>query len=276
MPFLDSVVLPALVAFGATGLIRRLGGRKSGERLAEAGLGLGFLAGFAALMGGLPFVARVAHHQEGEVAAVTLCAGAVLAALDAGPRLTASAALLAGLYAVAWPLGYLRGGGHPAEDLAWALVAGLMAAAVMLRLAALARSGAAAVLVLAVAAAGLGWVAGMARAGAAAGLAAALAAAAAGMLVWAMPLAKRRSGPLAVLVGGGTFAALALAVARAAPGSSLPVLVLIAAFWGDRIAQRLPLLGKLERKPASRPLAAAAGAALPALAAAALASLIAR
>jgi hypothetical protein len=269
---LYAVLLPLLVALGSTGLVRRRGGKKLSPRLAEVGLGLGFLAGFVAVARGIPFLNNVAHHQIGEIAVAALGLGVALALFSPGPRVMAVAGASVAVVAIFWSLGLGR---LPAEDWLAAAVASVLAILVMWRLAALAQSGATAIMVLAIAAASLAVIAISARAGLLGDLALALAAACVGVLVWVRPVGKWRGGAIAVLAGGVVFVALAFGVARGALHTPWALIVLLPAFWADRLVERVQHLAKLARKQATRPLVLTAVAAVPALAAAVLSLLLA-
>src|SRR5579859_7425760 len=208
--WLLAALAPFLVALGVTGLLRARGKPKARPGwlagLAETGPVLGFLAGFVALAQGVPFLNNMAHHRVGEAAVLTLAVTAGFALVAPGPRLGRYAALAAALLPIYWQL---PAGELPAEQ--WLAAGGvaLLAVLAMDRLVLLARSGAAGMVVLPIAALGLAAVAVSAHAGLLGGLALALATAALGWFVWARPLGKASPPALAATIGGGmVFAAL--------------------------------------------------------------------
>jgi len=262
-PLVEALALPALVAFGATGLIRFARGRKGDGKLAEAGLGIGFLAGFWAVTGGLPFLGRdVAYHPLGEAALLALVLGLLLALFGAGPRVLSLVAVAGAGFAVVWIIGWRQMLAPTVEELLGAAIYGAIAIAAALRLKALG-PGATPIAVTGLAALALAIVASIGHAAGASGLALALAGACLGSLVWAWPLQRGSFGPigLAVLVVG--FTGLMVIEARGALHAPWALLPLPLAFWAPEIAQRLPVLDRLARKKPSRPLALLAASALP-------------
>jgi len=266
--WLFAVLPPFLVALGVTGLLRLRAGRKLGPRLAETGPVLGFLAGFVGIAQGLPFLNNVANHRVGEGAVLALAAGIALALLPPGPRVGRYLALASGLLAVYWQL---PGGQLPAEAWLIAAAAACLAVLVLDRLVLLARTGAAAILVLAIAALGLAAVALSAlHGGLLGGMALALAAGCAGWLVWARPFGKVKLGHAAVVSGGMVFVTLAFVISQGAAHPPWALVPLLACFWAEAILQRLPVPARLGKKKPLRPVLLAAAAAIPALVAAVL------
>ena len=273
-PLVAALALPALVAFGATGLIRFARGRKGDGRLAEAGLGLGFLAGFWAVTGGLPFLGQdVAYHPLGEAVLLALAAGLLAALVGAGPRIMTLIAVLGAAFAVVWVIGWRQLAAPTVEALLAALIYGAIAVSAALKLRALG-PGATPIAVTALAALALALVASLGHAAGTSALALTLAGAALGSLAWAWPFQRGGFGPaaLAVLVVG--FAGLTVAHARGAITPPWPLLPLPLAFWAAEIAQRLPLIDRLARKKPTRPPALVAAAALPCAASVALALIL--
>jgi hypothetical protein len=273
-PIVEALVLPALVAFGATGLIRFARGRKGDGRLAEAGLGIGFLAGFWAVTGGLPFLGRdVAYHPLGEAVLLALLAGLLAALIGAGPRIMTLVAVAGAVFAVVWVIGWRQLQAPTVEELVAALIYGAVAIAAALRLRSLG-PGATPIAVTALAALALALVASVGHAAGTSALALVLAGAALGSLIWAWPFQRGGFGPMAlgVLVVG--FAGLMVAHARGALTAPWPLLPLPLAFWAPEIAQRLPVLDRLARKKPTRPPALLVAAALPCAAGVALALLL--
>src|SRR5471032_682702 len=134
-PLVEALVLPALVAFGATGLIRFARRRKGYGKLAEAGLGLGFLAGFWAVTGGLPFVGRdLAYHPLGEAMLLALAIGLLAALVGAGPRIMTLVAVAGAALAVVWVIGWRQMLAPTVEELLAAAIYGAVAIATALRL----------------------------------------------------------------------------------------------------------------------------------------------
>jgi hypothetical protein len=266
-------VLPAfLVALGWAGLLRRNKRAKLSVRLAEAAPVLGFLAGFAVAVQGLPFFGNVAQHRVGETAVLAFLAALGLALLPPGPRLTRYLAFGAALLAVFWmvPAAIMT-----ERDFAIAALAGTASVLVLDRLASLLPSGPAALLILVVATIGLAAIAVEAHAVLIGVLALALAGSGAGWLVWTRPWAKTALSPAAIIGAGMVFAALGTALAQSAPRPPWALLLLLAAFWAETIRARLPPLAGRSRRKSSRPSALAVAAALPVLAAAALGLLLA-
>src|SRR5580658_8564812 len=263
-------VPPFLVALGSAVLLRRWGGRKVGPPLAEIAPVLGFLAGFTGVVRGLPFSTGVAHHRIGEIAVLALVAATVLALATPGPRLGRYLALGMAVLAVFWQV---PAGQVPAGDWLIALAASFVGVLILDRVYFLARIGAAALLVLAIAALGLGAVAVSARAGLLAGLALALAAAGTGWLVQARPWDKIKLG-LATVGGGGVFVALGFAVLQNAARTPWALAPLILCFWAETILLYLPPLARRAKKKTQRPLAVAVASALPAIMAAVLGALL--
>ena len=281
-PLVSALALPALVAFGATGLIRfarggrgKSGGRAGGRsgELAEAGLGIGFLAGFWAVTGGLPFLANVAYHQLGEAVLLALLVGLAAALVGAGPRVMAVLAVAGALFAVVWLTGWRQVLAPTVEELLTLLLYGAIAVAAALRLRDLG-PGATPVAVTGLACLTLALIATLGHAAGSSDLALALAGACLGRLVWAWPLGRAGFGPaaLAVLVVG--FTGLMVAAARGALHAPWPLLPLPLVFWAPRIARGLPVLDRLARKKPTRPLALLLAAALPCGAGVALALLL--
>ena len=273
-PLVSALALPALVAFGATGMIRFARGRKGDQSLAEAGLGIGFLAGFWAVTGGLPFFGNVAYHQLGEAVVLALVAGLVLALVGAtGPRLMTCLAIAGAVFAVVWVVGWRQLVAPTVEELLGALIYGAIAVAAALRLRELGPGGAP-IAVTGLAALALAVIATLGHAAGTSALALAMAGACLGSLVWSWPLGRGGFGPaaLSVLVVGMT--GLMVAYARGALHAPWPLLPLPLAFWAATIAQRLPLLDRLARKKPTRPIALLLAAALPCAAAAALAFIL--
>ena len=276
-PLVSALALPALVAFGTTGLIRFARRRRAGKggigNLAEAGLGLGFLAGFWAVTGGLPFLGNVAYHQLGEAVLLALLAGLAASLIGVGPRITGFLAVAGALFAVVWLTGWQQLLAPTVEELLAVLLYGAIAVAAALRLRALG-PGATPVAVTGLASLALALVAAVGHAGGSSDLALALAGACLGSLVWAWPLGRAGFGPaaLAVLVVG--FTGLMVAAARGALHAPWPLLLLPLAFWAPAIAQRLPVLDRLARKKPTRPLALLLAAALPCAASVALALIL--
>jgi hypothetical protein len=277
MPSLLAIVLPLLVAFGWTGLFRRQARRRGTPppMRAGAGPGLGFLAGFVAVAGGFPFLGSVSDHRVGEVALLSLLGGAILARLNPTPRQSGLAAAAAGLFALVWTVGGAALDDLSNRGLLLGLAAALLFVLIMRRLAALSADGGLPVVVIAIAATGLAFVAAAARAGLAQDLSVALAASCVGALLWARPFAKAETGPAALIAGGATLLSLSVAVTGTALHPPWALILLPACFWGDRIAQFLPILSRQVRLKAKRRRAVAIGAAIPAVAAGLLAALLA-
>jgi hypothetical protein len=263
--WLYAIVPPFLVALGVTGLLRP-GRRKFARALGEIGPVLGFLAGFVGVVRGVPFVSNVAHHRIGEAAVLALAAAVMLAVIAPGPRLGRYAALGAAVLALAWQA--------QGDDWPVAAAACLVATFILDRLVFLARIGASAILVLALASLGLALVAISSRAGLLGGLALALAAASAGWLVWARPFASVKPGLAAAVSGGMVFVTLAFAVTQSAVRTPWSLAPLLACFWAEAILRHLPVIARWARKKQHRPAALALSATLPVAAAAALSAIL--
>jgi hypothetical protein len=268
LTWLYAAAAALLVALGAAGLLKHRAGRKLGPRLAEAAPVLGFLAGFVALAQGLPFLNGVPQHQVGEVGVLALGLAIALASLPPGPRLGRYLALGAGLLAVLWQV---PGGQVPGSVWLQAGAAALLAWLALDRLVLLAPSGAAALLILAMTAFGLGLIGMAAHAGLLGGMALALAAACAGLLVWLRPWPKAKLG-LAVPLGAGmVFVALGFATMESAARTPWTLALLLPAFWAETIMRLVPALARLGKKKPQRVLVLAGTAALPVVVAIALA-----
>jgi len=273
-PLVEALVLPALVAFGATGLIRFARRRKGDGKLAEAGLGLGFLAGFWAVTGGLPFIGRdVAYHPLGEAVLLALLIGLLAALVGAGPRLMTLVAILGAALAVVWVIGWRQMLEPTVEELLAAAIYGAVAIAAALRLKDLG-PGATPVAIAGLAALALALVASIGHAAGTSALSLVLAGSCLGSLVWAWPFQRVSFGPMALVVLVVGFTGLMVAHARGAIHPPWPLLPLPLAFWAPQIAQRLPVLDRLARKKPTRPLALLAAAALPCAAGVALALIL--
>lgn len=269
--WLEAVAPAFLVALGWAGLLRRNKRAKLSVRLAELGPLLGFIAGFAVAVQGLPFFGNVAQHRVGEMAVLAVLVALGLALLPPGPRLTRYIAFAAALLAV---FETLPGAIMTEHDLIIAAFAAIASVLILDRLASLVPSGPAALLVLAIAAIGLAAIAVEAHAALIGILALALAGGCAGWLVWARPWAKAALTPAAIIGAGMAFAAIGTALAQSAPRPPWAVILLLAAFWAEAIRQRLPFRAGKKRKKSALPSGLAIAAALPALAAAALGLLI--
>jgi hypothetical protein len=272
-PLVQAFVLPALVACGATGLIRFARGRKGDGRLAEAGLGLGFLAGFWAVTGGLPFLgADVAYHQLGEAVLLALAAGLLLALVGPGPRIMSLVAVAGAIFAVVWIIGWRQLAAPTVEELLAALLYAAVAVVAALRFKDLG-PGATPVAIMALTAATLAFVASLGHAAGVSALALTLAGACLGSLVWAWPLARGSFGAptFAVLVVG--FTGLMVAHARGALHTPWALVPLPLAFCAPSIARRIGL-DRLARKKPTRPFALLLAAAVPCAAAVALALIL--
>lgn len=268
LTWLYAAAAALLVALGAAGLLKYRAGRKLGPRLAEAAPVLGFLAGFVALAQGLPFLNNVPQHPVGEVGVVALGLAIVLAVLPPGPRLGRYLALGAGVVAVLWQV---PGGQVPEAVWLQAGAAALLSWLALDRLVLLAPSGAAAPLILAMTALGLGLIGVAAHAGLLGGMALALAAACAGLLVWLRPWSKAKLG-LAVPLGAGmVLAALGFATLAGAARTPWALVLLLPGFWAETIMRRVPALARLGKKKPQRVLVLAGTAAIPVVAAVALA-----
>jgi hypothetical protein len=265
------IALPLAVALVVVGLLRVFGGRRE---LSGAAIGIGFLAGFGALAGGLPFLHSVANHGIGEVAVLLLAAGILADLLRAhSPGAGRALGVAAILLVLVWPRGW-RGTLllTPQEmvETAVSLIGGLV---VLWRLEALARRGAAGSIVLLVAALGLVIVAYFGRAASLAGLAEVLAAATAGFLIWQMASTKLRFGAAALLAGGGVWFAIAHGLVANSARPPWALVLLIGSFFADRVAALLPGgRGGKGWRAAAEPVILALAALVPVLAAASLAS----
>jgi hypothetical protein len=262
-PLVEAFALPALVAFGATGLIRFARRRKGDGRLAEAGLGVGFLAGFWAVTGGLPFVGRdVAYHPLGEAVLLALAIGLLAALVGAGPRIMTLVAIVGAALAVVWIIGWRQMLAPTVEDLLAAAIYGAVAIAAALRLKDLG-PGATPVAITGLAALALALVASIGHAAGTSALSLVLAGSCVGSLIWAWPFQRGSFGPMALAVPVVGFTGLMVAHARGAIHPPWPLLALPLAFWAPQIARRLPVLDRLARKRPTRPVALLAAAALP-------------
>jgi hypothetical protein len=236
MPFfsLSATFLPLVVSCIAAAMICRVGGKRRGPALAEAGIGFGFLAGFVAITGGVPMVQNVTNHAVGTVTVIGLTVGVAASALGITARRLRGLAALAGLVIVGYLVGTDRLILFTGTAVIEALVFGAAGVAILLRLADLANRGAALALLLAIAAIGLALIAWIGHAISIAWLAQALAAALLGFLGWTWRDPRLKFGAAAVLAGGGTLLALGLTLAQTAQNLPWALLLLPPVFWADR------------------------------------------
>jgi len=270
-----TILVPCLVSYGVTGLLRRLGGRKTPSTIAGIGVTAGFMAGYMGIAGGVPFWSMPPHYCVGEVAVFALPVGFLLNWIGNRPMLLGCAAALCGILTVSWCLGVVQQGEIPPDSVALAGVATLFAALSLWRLAMLAAEGATDVALLAIMALALAVIAHGGHAELSVQMALALMAASVGWLVWARPLAKVPAGAAAAIGGGMVMVAIAVDTAQTCLHPPWAMLVLPLCLWADRLAARLPWIGKLGRRKSGRALAFSLGAAVPALVAACLAVILA-
>ncbi|HWK43539.1 MAG TPA: hypothetical protein VNT30_02365 [Stellaceae bacterium] len=250
-------LIPLLVGYVVAAVIRYRGGKRLGPGMAASGIGLGFLAGFIGVTGGMPILHSVANHWVGTVAVVATLAGLVFDATGLGGRRLRSLGIAAALAIVAYLTGLepLMQLSPPA--IGQMVLFGAGGAAMLARLGILAERGPIAALLpmmlVALTAAGLAAIAWLDHAQSLAGLALALAAAAVGCLAlrWrAPPLAF---GAAALLAGGGTLLALGVTLAETVPHPPWPLLLMLPAFWADRVSFGRPAKGRRRKKPQASP-----------------------
>lgn len=233
-----SLALPLLVALAVSGIVRLSAGPERGARLLGAGLPAGFLAWWL-WANGLGRAVEDGVAVAPVAALVGLVGGGLLnAVVPHRPTAWACAVLIAALAPWALAGGPLTGAGLSAA-------AGAMAIAVLPVAAALAglgrarESGAPALLLLGITAAGLAGLAAALDRPVAAGAALALAVAVPGVLPW-LPAAATPAGWIVTLSGGGVLAVLAGALLLATPAAALPLAVLALALLAEPTAERLP------------------------------------
>jgi len=270
-----TILVPCLVGYGVTGILRRLGGRKTPSTIAGIGVTAGFLAGYVGIAGGLPFWSIPPHYRVGEVAVLALPVGLLLNWIGTRPMLLRCAASLCGIFTVGWCLGVVQQGEIPPDSVALAVVATLFAGLSLWRLATLALEGGTVVAVLAIMALALAVIAHGGHAELSEDMALALMAASVGWLVWARPLAKVPAGAAAAVGGGVVMVGIAVDTAQTSLHPPWALLVLPLCLWADWLAARLPWVGRLGRRKSGRPLAFSLGAVVPALLAACLAVILA-
>lgn len=234
----QTAVLPLLAGIVAVGLIRVAGGPTRGPRLAAAGVAAAFLAAYAVIVGlpALPPPSSMGRLFWSAVAGLALGAGADLAGLD-----TRRGSILVGLWLAA-SLVWIALPVLPDSLEALTALAVLVAGAWLGLSRTATQSAGAATPGVAVLAAALA-VGGVALAGASASvaqLAFALAAATGGLLLWNWPVERHGWG----VAGQATVGFLALLTAALAFFSSAhaeALLLVLPAFFADRLRDRLPL-----------------------------------
>lgn len=259
-----SLVLPFLVALAVSGVVRLSAGAERGARLMGVGLGVGFLGWWVWARGIDPMGALT---PLGVVPLVTLAGVAVGAGVNVALEQRRAAAWgVAGAFGLlgVWGMSGLPVGALASGEVVARLVAlGVLMAVVLGGLGvARTRAPSSPALLLAVACAGLGGVAAAAESAGIASAALALSVAVLGVLPW-LPAAPGAPGWIVTLAGGGTFVALAGALAATTPGMIAPLAVLGLVFLAERTAARLPV-GSARTAMFLRPLWLAAVAALPA------------
>lgn len=280
-PIVQIGLVPLAVAFGLAAFIRIIGGPERGPRLMGIAAIIGFLLAYV-LLQGVPAFPPAAATQK--LFYLVLLAGGAGFALD----LTGRTASLQRSLRIVFP-------GLALLWLAWRQLAAGVALAELATLAALWAGGAlvfwrleraeteggglSAALMLIVAALGVAGVATLGSSPNPAQLAGALAAAAGGVALWGYGvwLAKATRGPFGATTqfgGGGALLGLAYILVLFTPQASrLALIVLLLVFFADLAAGRIRL-GNSLRGRAFGPILFAALAAVPALAALGVATLV--
>lgn len=245
-PFIESVALPFAVALAATGTAVAVRRRLDLTPLASISVGIGFLLAVYLVVDGLVWPPRTAVQKLPYITAGLVLAGMTLELLGPSRRFftwTATAVLAAILLWLASP----RLAGVTTADL-WSPGLVLLAGAIILPTLVTGdgkgRAPVPSMLVLV--ALGLAGAAFNAGSLLLLQMAAALAAAGGGFALWNWPRPRCLLGPAGVLVGGIgllVLTALLLTLTEIRPWALLP---LLAVFFTDRLARRLPVPGRLD------------------------------
>lgn len=266
---LRSAVIPSAVAALGAGLLRVGLGARRGPQAAAAGIAAGFLTGFILVLGA-PARWPLSAMEKVFVLAVIGCAlGMALDLTRAPPRTVRLAASLfpaAGSIWIGWPRLLVPDWTDIAVLAATAIAGGVVVALLPAR----GEKAAAAAVKLTVAAGALTLVAVIGASASFGQISGALAAATAGFLVWLWPRPRFPFGATAALGAGGVFVALtgAIAVFTNAPKAALALLFPV--FFADIALARLHARSRGARRTL-RPILVGLAAAIPALAAIALA-----
>jgi hypothetical protein len=271
-----TLLLPWLVAAGASGVLLHRSGKVLGKRLAELGIGVGFLAAYIALAGGLPWLDDLPNGEIGEAAGLSLPAAALLALWGPRPGIARWPIIGLLILMVLWLIGGRSFVFASSLDIVEAAIAALIGIVLVLRLQRLAEGGAGALVILAIMAAALAGIAWYGNAQFFAQLFLGFAAAILGLVVWTWPLSRWGVGAAALLIGAGMLLALVLEFWRNAITTPWALPVVLAALWSDRIALGMPGLSAFHKRKALRPFAVILSALVPAVVAVALAVLLAR
>lgn len=249
-PLIQSVVLPLLVALGATGLLRRLIGARHGPRWAAAALGLAILSCSLPLMGARLALPATAVEKLLWVFAAAWLLGLLLEAIRPSRWLQWVLASLLWL-ALSWWLG--------SKNVISGSASAVIGAAVLAALHDSAGERASAASVSVVASVGLAAVAMMSGSLLLFQLSVLLAAALGGVALWLWPKARISFGPAAWVTAGIGWMALAHMAALLTPAPPVALAALAAVFVAGPIVRRLPLMG---RRVLVEPLVVAVAAAL--------------
>jgi UDP-N-acetylmuramyl pentapeptide phosphotransferase/UDP-N-acetylglucosamine-1-phosphate transferase len=270
--FLQSGVIPFATAAVGAGFLRLIGESARGPLIAAGGIGMGFLAGFVLILGALERWPQSSGEKLFTIAALATALGLALDLSRVASRVTRLIAALSPVAALTW-LGWPRIVGQDWIDITALAATALGGGFVLTRLFASGQQATASNIKLMIACIALALVSIFGASASLGQLAGALAAAVAGFLAWNWPVARFPTGAAAVLGGGLTFVALigVVAVFTDAPKPALAMLLPI--FFADLALSRMPRVqGGI--KQAVRPILLAAVAAIPALAAVGLASLL--
>ena len=245
-PFIESVFLPFAVSLAVSGTAVAIRRRLGVTPLASIGVGIGFLLAVYLVVDGLVWPPRTAVQKLPYITAGLVLAGTMLERLAARRPLflwSAMPMLAAMLLWLDWPRLAGTSSGDP-----WPAVLVLLAGGVMLwtlvRGDGKGRAPGMSMLVLA--ALGLAGAAFNAGSLVLFQAALALAAAAGGFALWNWPRPRLPPGPAGILVGGGgllSLAMLLLTLTEIRPWALVP---LLAVFFTDRLARRLPVFGRLD------------------------------
>jgi hypothetical protein len=271
-----TLLLAWLIATGASGLLLHKSGKAVGRRLAELGIGIGFLAAYIALAGGLPWFDDLPDGAVGTATSLILLPALLLALWGPRPGIARWPILLV----VVLTALFLVGGRHfvfaSTADIAEAAIGAIAGMVIVLRLERMAEGGGGVLIVLAVIAVAAGGIAWFGAARFFAELFFGFAAALLGLAVWAWPLQRWSVGPAALLIGSALLLTLSLAFWRNAVATPWVLPLAGLALWSDRIARDVLGFAQLYKRKPLRTYALVLASLIPAVLAVLLAALTAR
>lgn len=241
-PLVQSAVLPLLVAVVATALLRLVGGAGRGPLLAGAAIALGFLAAYLTIAGVPLWPPRASDQKLAYVVVAGVFLGLLLDIMRPPELWQRAGIVLAAAVAVLW-LAEPRLRSPETAMLVRVALLWLGVSVALLRLSGMRARGSDAGATLLVVAAGLAPIAFFGASISVAQYAGALAAATGGFLLWSWPLSHYRFGQAGVLGAGGVLAAVVVIMALYTRASTMALALLLAAFFADLAARRVPLPG---------------------------------